>query len=361
MRLLPRDSDLGFTPYLWLLYLSAFLVSPALRGAGPWMWAATVAGVCAFLPMYFYAFWVTGRKILWPIVGITLLGSLFAPFNWGATSLFVYAAGFVGDIAGFRTAVRYLAALIAWIGLLSFALSLPPQFWIPAIGLSAAIGLANIHFAERRREQWKLKLAQNEIEHLAAVAERERIARDLHDLLGHTLSLIVLKSELASRLVDKDVARAAAEIRDVERVSREALAQVREAVRGYRSSGIAGEARKACAALEAAGVKVECDMANPPLPPAQETVLALALREAATNVMRHAAASSCRIQLRSGADSVELEVSDDGRGGGSEGTGLAGMRERIESLGGTMHRDGSRGTRLTVRLPVESSRASGAA
>jgi two-component system, NarL family, sensor histidine kinase DesK len=295
------------------------------------------------------------------MAGMVLLGSLFAPSNFGSASFFIFAAGFAGELAGSRIALRYLAALIGWIGALSLALRLPPPFWIPAIGLSAIIGLANIHFAQRRREQWKLKLAQEEIEQLAAVAERERIARDLHDLLGHTLSLIVIKSELASRLVEKDVGRAAAEIRDVERVSREALAQVREAVRGYRSSGIAGEARKARAALEAAGVKVECNIERVSLSAGQETVLALALREAATNIMRHAGATSCTIELRHGTGCVELNVSDNGRGGGSEGSGLVGMRERIESLGGSVERDALRGTTLSVRLPIEAKRASGVA
>jgi two-component system, NarL family, sensor histidine kinase DesK len=136
---------------------------------------------------------------------------------------------------------------------------------------------------------------------------------------------------------------------------------VREAVRGYRSAGIPGEVRSACAVLESAGVAVTCNLDPVALAAAQETVVSLALREAVTNIVRHAAAKSCRIELRRAGAWVELEVADDGRGGGREGAGLGGMRERIESLGGMLHRDPSRGTRLVVRLPAGTERASGAA
>src|SRR5207253_2493665 len=128
-------------------------------------------------------------------------------------------------------------------------------------------------FAERSRANRKLRLAQEEVEHLAKVAERERIARDLHDLLGHTLSVIILKSELASKLADRDADRARAEIRDVERISRDALAQVRAAVRGYRAGSLQGETDAARATLATAGVVVECELATLTIPPAYEAVL----------------------------------------------------------------------------------------
>jgi two-component system sensor histidine kinase DesK len=199
----------------------------------------------------------------------------------------------------------------------------------------------------------KLLRAQEETERMAKIAERERIGRDLHDLLGHTLSVIVLKSELASRLTATSPERAAEEIRDVERISREALAEVRAAVRGYRSTGFDSELRAARQALETAGLKVEAEVDSPKLSPAQENVIALALREAVTNVLRHAEATFCRLSLRSNGAFCELEVADNGRGGvHREGSGLAGMRERVEALGGALECDGSRGTLLRIRVPV---------
>jgi two-component system sensor histidine kinase DesK len=199
----------------------------------------------------------------------------------------------------------------------------------------------------------RLELAHGEVERLAKIAERERIARDLHDLLGHTLSLMVLKSEVASKFADIDPVRAASEIRDVERISRDALAQVRAAVRGYRSIGIDAELEHARQALRAAGISLQCASSPVSLPASQEGVLVLALREAVTNIVRHSSARSCHIQLSGEEGAVELHVSDDGKGSdASEGFGLSGMRERVEAMGGTLERDGSHGMRLLIRLPI---------
>src|ERR1700710_1009280 len=116
------------------------------------------------------------------------------------------------------------------------------------------VGTSNIFIAQRKRTDHKLRRAHDEIEQLAALAERERIARDLHDVLGHTLSVIVLKAELAGRLMERDPQRAAAEIADVERTARTALSEVREAIGGYRTQGLAAEMSLARRALDAAGV-----------------------------------------------------------------------------------------------------------
>jgi two-component system sensor histidine kinase DesK len=200
-----------------------------------------------------------------------------------------------------------------------------------------------------------MRLAHEELEHLAKVAERERIARDLHDVLGHTLSLITLKSELARKLVDRDPERAKQEMHDVETASRAALADVREAIRGYRSDGIFAELARARTALETAGVTVECQTDPVPLSPAQESVLALALREAVTNVVRHAEARRCNVILKRNNALCTLEVADDGRGAdGPEGNGLRGMRERLEVLGGSLRLLTSNGTRLIIDLPLAS-------
>ena len=129
--------------------------------------------------------------------------------------------------------------------------------------------------------------------------------------------------------------------------------QVRAAVRGYRLVGIEGELRNARTALEAAGIQLEANVEPPGLSPAQETVFAMALREAVTNVVRHAQATVCRLTLRQNDRYCELEVADDGRGGTVvEGSGLQGMRERVEAIGGALECDGSKGTLLRVRVPV---------
>ena len=167
--------------------------------------------------------------------------------------------------------------------------------------------------------------------------------------------MITLKSELAGKLIEGDPVRAKAEIADVERTARQALAEVREAIGGYRARGIAEEFKHARATLESAGVKVECAQADLVLPPTQEGVLALALRESVTNVLRHAHASHCQLRLEQANGRCRLEVEDDGRGGSQvEGNGLRGMRERVEALGGTLDRDTRQGTKVTILLPIAS-------
>jgi two-component system sensor histidine kinase DesK len=277
---------------------------------------------------------------------------LFAPWNGGALAFFIYAAAHAAWTGPPRFAVRVVLVIIAAAGLESLLLRLPPYFGIVATLFAALIGGINIHFAEVSRKNAKLRLAQEDVERLAQIAERERIARDLHDLLGHTLSVIVLKAELASKLAERDPARALQEIRDVERVSRQALGEVRAAVVGYRAS-LAAELERAQHALDAAGVAFEPRVEPLPLPPPQESVMALAIREAVTNVVRHAGARRCRVLLERAPGSVRLEIADDGKGGlAPEGTGLTSMRERIAALGGTLERSGSTGTRLTISLPL---------
>ena len=183
-------------------------------------------------------------------------------------------------------------------------------------------------------------------------AERAGAAPQIHDLLGHTLSVIVLKAELASKLADRVPARAVAEIRDVERISREALSEVRKAVRGFRSEGLPDALGNAERVLVAAGVRPVLDVDGIELEADEERVLAFALREAVTNVIRHARAQHCWISLRSKSGRAVLEVRDDGCGGlAPEGSGLSGMRDRLRQVAGTLERSGEPGTRLLVTLP----------
>jgi two-component system, NarL family, sensor histidine kinase DesK len=355
MRLLPKDQD--WTPYAYLIYLPIFVAAPFLAPTPLWQREAVVAATLVFFPLYFWGYWLRGPKALVVIGAFALMGSVFAPINPGASVFFVYGASFLGKAFETATAYRMLAAMLALIALESWVFQLSPYFSIPALVFAALIGSVIIQQMRGKRLNQALVMAQDEVAHMAQIAERERIARDLHDLLGHTFSVIVLKSELASRLSATDPARAADEIRDVERIARDALAQVRAAVRGYRSAGIASELKSARETLETAGIQVETQVETqidaPPLSPAQEGVIALALREAVTNVVRHAQATFCRLTLRRNGPYCELEIQDNGRGGtAEEGSGLIGMRQRVETLGGALERDGSHGTLLRIRVPV---------
>ncbi|MGE5321392.1 MAG: sensor histidine kinase [Actinomycetota bacterium] len=353
MRLLPDDKDIGWLPYGHLLYLSFFLINPLTTQASPLKWLLTGLCIAVFLPLYFSSYWLRGAKTLWAVAGMAALGVMYAAWNPGASVFFIYAAAaaaFAGT-PGFAWAT--IGTIVGILGLESFLLRLPGWFWIPTTVLCVFIGAMNIHAAQRKSANAKLKLAYDEIERLAKVAERERIARDLHDLLGHTLSLIVLKSELAGKLLDVDAARARLEIRDLERVSRDALLEVRQAVRGYRTGNLAAEIARARAALETAGVAVDCEADPIALPAPQENAMALALREAVTNVVRHANATTCRIRLHVTNGQCAMEVTDNGRGGDDqEGNGLRGMRERARALGGSVTRRVGEGCSLAVSLPL---------
>ncbi len=201
----------------------------------------------------------------------------------------------------------------------------------------------------------ELQLSHDEVRRLAATAERERISRDLHDLLGHTLSLITLKLELSRKLFDRDAEAARREIVEAEKVARYALAEVRSAVTGMRATDLAVELASARLLLGASGVHL--DYAHPAieLPAEIERGLSLILREAATNIARHAEASTARIELLREPAGVRLLISDNGRGGiASDGNGLGGMRERVRALDGTLAIDSPHdgGTRLQVLVPL---------
>jgi two-component system, NarL family, sensor histidine kinase DesK len=355
INLSPRDTSQGWAPYLWLAYLIFFYIQPVLDHAGWREWSLTALATVIFLSLYFSLFWVERPKALLHIAGMVILGLAFAPMNSGASTFFIFAAAFTPFcVPSEALALSVMATIVALAGLETWLFHLSGWFLFYAGGLSVVVGGSNIYFAQRNRTLAKLRMANEEIEHLAKVAERERIARDLHDVLGHTLSVITLKSELAGKLMDRDPQRAGKEIREVEQISRQALHEVRDAIRGYRSQGLAAELAQAKTTLETAGVAVQCDAATSlKLPAVQESVLSLAVREAVTNVMRHAQAHTCHMRLEQQNGSCRLEIADDGRGGAEgEGNGLRGMRQRVEMLGGTLLRETASGTRLTITLPL---------
>ncbi len=351
----PREKTQGWVPYIWLAYLCFFFIDPVLNHAGWKQWLLTLAATAVFLILYFGMFWLERPRSLLHIAGMVALGLGVAPFNPGASTFLVFASAFIPfAVQTERAAVALMAGIVVLAGIETQVFHMSGWFFFYAGGLSLVVGGSNIYFAQRNRALAKLRMANDEIEHLAKVAERERIARDLHDVLGHTLSVIILKSELAGKLMDRDPQRAGNEIREVEQISRQALSEVRDAIRGYRSQGLVAELTQAKATLETAGVAVKCETVKVALPALQESVLSMAVREAVTNVVRHAEARHCSLRLETQNGSCRLEIEDDGRGGfPAEGNGLRGMRERVEMLGGTLNRDSQAGTRITITLPLK--------
>jgi len=288
------------------------------------------------------------------VAGIFALAFVLAPFNPAGMGYLIF--GFFGFtyLVTMRTAFVVVFGSIA-----AFAFELwlfganAGMLWGVVVP-SMLLGITAIYTAYTTQQQAALRRSQEEILRLATLAERERIGRDLHDLLGHTLSVVALKSELARKLIDRDLDAARSEIQEVERVARDALSQVRNAVSGIRSTALTAELVAATALLEAQGVRVKCETEHVKLPHDRETALALSLREATTNIRRHAAASGVIIRLRQERAQVVMEVVDDGRGGRIvPGNGLSGMRERLDSVGGTLALEPNEegGTRLFVSVP----------
>jgi two-component system sensor histidine kinase DesK len=354
MRFLPRelDRDLGYTPYAWLVYALPFVADPFWKGRPLPEVLVTLLGLAAFLVFYFAGFWKRGTAILPVVAGLTALGVAFSPHNGGALCFYIYAASHAARSGPPRRAILVVAAVIVVAGAAALLLATPVHYFVVAAIFCVMIGGVNIHFMEVDGKNALLRATQEEVARLARTAERERIARDLHDLLGHTLSVIVLKSELASKLAHRDTEAAIREIKDVEAISRQALSEVRAAVTGFRSS-VPTEISRAETALAAAGIAFVPEVEAMALAPGQESVLALAIREAVTNVVRHAGAHSCRLRLFRSQGDARLVIEDDGRGGlAAEGSGLSSMRERLAALGGTLERSGENGTRLLIQIPL---------
>jgi two-component system, NarL family, sensor histidine kinase DesK len=344
--------------YIWLAYSIFFFFEPIFRHDLKY-WMKCFAIYVIFLVMYVALDVIEVLNVkLGILAAFVVLGMVTYPFNSGASTFFLYGACIVPFLIG---SMRTVLVLIG----IDFLLLVGEGFLLHHNVLNYGIaaffmlvgGISNTWMARQKWLNNKLAMAQEEIIQLASVAERERIARDLHDVLGHTLSVIVLKAELAGRLMERDPTRAALEIADVESTARTALAEVREAIGGYRAKGLAAELVLAKRTLDAAGVALTCDAApsaESGLRAAEETAFSLAVREAVTNIVRHAEATECRIQLKLLKDGFHsLLIEDDGQHSVTrEGNGLRGMRERVEALGGRFSLRSADGTRLLIELPT---------
>ena len=347
--------QLGWETYAWLVYSIPYLFSSFDSRLTAVETTVMLLAYVVFLAVYLASYVVRGLRILWIIAALDLIAVAFTPRNPAAATFFIYGAAAVGHALPVRQAAVVLIVQVLVSTVASVVLGMPFWYYGMVAVISTLIGAVTIQAAAKSAGDARLRMAQAEVERLAKLAERERIARDLHDVLGHTLSVIVLKSELAQKLIAADPARAAKEMGEVERIARDGLAEVRQAITGYRSSGLAAEIEQVRETLVAAGIDATAtiDARSMPLAPAQETALSLALREATTNVIRHAGATRCHIRFYAQDGSVLMEVEDNGRGGETPfGNGLSGMRERIQALGGVLHRETDHGTRLLIKLPI---------
>jgi two-component system sensor histidine kinase DesK len=352
----PARSRLRASTLWHLIWLGMLVFQPLYDEQNrPLQWTVALAVVVVFIPIYVLAHRGSGPVRYWALVATILLGVLAAPVNSGASVLFVYAAGFAGAGRTRRIALWWLAGLTALVVVLVLLspIPMPWRIWAfaPSLVLVWVVGLVTIEEMEEDRAN---RIHNARVEHLATLSERERISRDLHDLLGQTLTGIVVRSQLAQRLTRADPEAGIAEMAEVEQAARAALTEVRATVSGWRQIDLDDELTVSRNALTAAGVTLE--VTREPglvLTPSAETALGLALREAVTNVVRHANARHCTVALHRVDGRVVLEIADDGVGGETpDGNGLTGMRERIGALGGEVQRLARGGTALTIAVPA---------
>ncbi len=343
-----------------------------------------LVGAVLFFGIYLWSAWHRAQRLVamlslpghtevstWlAIVAMTLLSLLLIWLGGnGWQALLFYTSGCIGGSLPIRRAVlvavaiALLAVLVGWLIGSGWVDLVQVLVFIPAIVLITRSVIWSI------TTSWQLQAAREELARLAVMEERLRIARDLHDLLGHNLSIIALKSELAGRLIGMAPERAVVEIGDIEHVARTTLQEVREAVGNYRRPTLASELQGAQEILAAAAIAYQYDGHEHvigTLPTVIEAVLAWTVREGVTNVVRHSHAQHCTIHVKQERQMACVEVIDNGADGADTGTpsalevaaahknGLRGLAERVEALGGqfTAGPAADGGFRLAVALPL---------
>jgi len=362
-RLLPRMDDFQYGPYIWLIYLLVFFISIVHYQPVDHTFAYAVLGSIVFLFLYFNGFWVSGNRIRINIIGIVLVGTLMSTLSPGASVFFVYAGAFCCHLGTTRKAVIGLILIAVWIGILSLVAGHGSYFYIPGVMFTFLIGGINIYQHDLSLKRKELILTQQEVRDLARTSERERIARDLHDLIGHTFSVITLKAELANKLTDKDLEKAKAEISALANISRDALSQVREVVTGYRTSDLNTELAHAKYVLESNDIQFEYRFEELELHDVVNKELAVILKELVTNILKHSEASKVRAEIFQSSNSIQMQVTDNGVGLQSSkkanqqtfeksGYGLQGIVERVKKMQGDITIESNHGTEFKIKVPV---------
>ena len=319
------------------------LLLAALALIWGWFWIRIVAGP-------------DRRFMLAAVAGATILLTVFTlrtPPQYG--SLFLYAVIMGGAAFPWRRGVAAVVILSVLAAVIELARGESVTTSTGQLLNELLVGFAAVAGRLLVEANQQLSQAREQIARLAVGEERLRFARDLHDLLGHSLSVIALKSELAGRLMKTTPGLAAHEVEDIENVARHALREVREAVTGYRQPTLSAELAGAREALTAAGMEFRAEQDHAGLPPVVEAVMAWAVREGVTNVMRHSQAKRCSVRISANDGHATVEVVDNGRGGAPEmGSGLRGLNERVLERGGTLTAAPlpHEGFRLRVTLPL---------
>ncbi|MFL0805009.1 MAG: sensor histidine kinase [Agarilytica sp.] len=352
----PNGNKLNYVSLLFSLFyfLPLFFMAERLSA---WQWASIVIAYISFLLLYFWGLKSDSRRALLPIFAILALCCAVTFITPGSNALF----GFATFLGGYYFSLkRAIVVLVFALGLESVTF-----LWVDhdvvflgiALFLSAALFINAIFLRKDLQHRFTEKRDQSRIQELATIAERERISRDLHDLLGHSLSSIALKAELAEKFINTKAHESAAkEVADVAALARSTLKDVRESVSGLRQKGLYAELNKLCQQLQSAGFDTQCEdelSECHSLSADIESTIILLLKGACTNILRHSKGDSVRIELKKDSSAFMIMVWDNGGSSQLEiGNGIRGMKDRCHSMGGqlTLESD-DEGTQLKMTIP----------
>jgi two-component system sensor histidine kinase DesK len=309
---------------------------------------------CIFVGLYLWAITLNANKVWKAILALCLLTISTSAYTPGASTFFSY----VGFLIGFSYRTRIWLSLLLILTLIIIALHYRYDYPVPFFALPALSGLITISiigYVERMRLEARIsqQKSHEEIEQLAVIAERERIARDLHDILGHTLSSIALKAELAEKLLTLDKPEQAKQhLSELHQIARNTLSLVRQTVSGYKHRGLSGEVMELCEKLRQNGFVVELIGEIPQLTPRAETAIILALTELTTNVLRHSNGNHCQIEFSHHCDKIFVSMRDNGKVEALvPGNGLQGIQERLHALAGDLQSSIQKGCEFIISLP----------
>ncbi len=344
-----RKRTFASNPAFYLIYLLFYF--------GPWLFKgpqtkdiiAVILAIAVFLPIYYVAFNKTTPKYISAIIAMQAIGFIVAPFNGMHGVFHIYAS----VQAGYQRPAKRAGIILLLLTLSYLALSyFYTSNWfevVMVLFVGAVTGIGCMANAEELEHREYLERTSVLDKQRATLAERERIAADLHDLLGHTLTMVALKAEVADKFLDKDIGRARREIREIRNEARAALGDVRQAVSGMNTATIKTEVERAKIALQAAGIELDILGDLPNLDDQQDKTLGLAIREAVTNIVRHSKAKNAELSFVQSQEGIVISIKDNGVGGSCLlGAGLTGLKRRIENLEGRVDIDMHNGTHIKL-------------
>ncbi len=342
--------------WVYLINLMFFVIPLFTVRFALWQYLAMAVALLLFLVCYFKAYRSSRQQMHGPIAGIVLLAVLITPVNPGSISMFAYAGFFIGYANPLRRYVLLMAALVVLLIALNLLLVVPWPHFLP-MGIPVVLAVSLLGRVEQQRMLKRLaqQQSEDEIKQLAAMVERERIARDLHDILGHTLSSIILKADLAEKLLQHQQSGAAQQqLTELSYIARQALSQVRQSVSGYKHQGLAAEVSRLLKSLREAGFQVELSGTMPQLDSRRETAVVLALTELVTNVIRHSKGDSCQLSFAQKEHNLCICLSDNGLDASlTEGNGITGLRERLAAIGASLNLQQHSGVTASIQFPLQ--------